>query len=48
LTAMFKDEVIEPSKLPIMMVGVSPCFRREVGAHGLSDRGIWRVHQFTK
>ena len=43
LTAMFKDEVIEPSKLPIMMVGVSPCFRREVGAHGLSDRGIWRV-----
>jgi seryl-tRNA synthetase len=30
------------------MVGVSPCFRREVGAHGLSDRGIWRVHQFTK
>ncbi|HII62739.1 MAG TPA: serine--tRNA ligase, partial [Candidatus Poseidoniaceae archaeon] len=48
LTAMFKDEVIEPSKLPINMVGVSPCFRREVGAHGLSDRGIWRVHQFTK
>ena len=42
------DEVIEPSLLPIKMVGVSPCFRREVGAHGLSDRGIWRVHQFTK
>jgi seryl-tRNA synthetase len=48
LTAMFMDEVIEPSLLPIKMVGVSPCFRREVGAHGLSDRGIWRVHQFTK
>ena len=29
-------------------MGVSPCFRREVGAHGMSDRGIWRVHQFTK
>ena len=48
LTAMRMDEVIEPSELPIKLVGVSPCFRREVGAHGLSDRGIWRVHQFTK
>ena len=48
LTAMFMDEVIEPSLLPIKMVGVSPCFRREVGAHGLSDKGILRVHQFTK
>ena len=48
LTAMFMDEIIEPSLLPIKMVGVSPCFRREVGAHGLSDKGIWRVHQFTK
>jgi seryl-tRNA synthetase len=48
LTAMFMDEVIEPSLLPIKMVGTSQCFRREVGAHGLSDRGIWRVHQFTK
>ena len=48
LTAMRMGEVIEPSELPIKMVGVSPCFRREVGAHGLSDRGIWRVHQFTK
>ena len=48
LTAMRMDEVIEPSELPVKLVGVSPCFRREVGAHGLSDRGIWRVHQFTK
>ena len=48
LTAMRMDEVIEPSELPIKMVGISPCFRREVGAHGLSDRGIRRVHQFTK
>ncbi|MEC7665187.1 MAG: serine--tRNA ligase [Candidatus Thermoplasmatota archaeon] len=48
LTAMMMDEVIEPANLPIKMVGVSPCFRREVGAHGMSDRGIWRVHQFTK
>ena len=48
LTAMFMDEVIEPSLLPIKIVGVSPCFRREVGAHGQGDKGIWRVHQFTK
>ena len=48
LTAMRMDEIIEPSELPIRLVGVSQCFRREVGAHGLSDRGIWRVHQFTK
>ena len=48
LTAMFMDEVMEPSMLPMKMVGISPCFRREVGAHGQSDKGIWRVHQFTK
>ena len=48
LTAMRMGEIIEPSELPVKLVGVSPCFRREVGAHGLSDRGIWRVHQFTK
>tara|TARA_B110000459_G_scaffold88968_1_gene99615 strand:- start:6329 stop:7621 length:1293 start_codon:yes stop_codon:yes gene_type:complete len=48
LTAMFMGETIPEDQLPIKMVGVSACFRREVGAHGQSDRGIWRVHQFTK
>ena len=48
LTAMYMDEIIEPSLLPMKFVGLSPCFRREVGAHGQSDKGIWRVHQFTK
>jgi seryl-tRNA synthetase len=48
LTAMRMDEIIEPAELPVKQVGISQCFRREVGAHGLSDRGIWRVHQFTK
>ena len=48
LTAMFMDEVIDVTQLPIKIVGVSPCFRREVGAHGQGDKGIWRVHQFTK
>ena len=48
LTAMRMDEIIDPNELPVKLVGISQCFRREVGAHGLSDRGIWRVHQFTK
>ena len=48
LTARFKDEIIEPKKLPLKYCGLSTNFRREVGAHGLSDRGIWRVHQFAK
>jgi seryl-tRNA synthetase len=48
LTAMFMGETIPESDLPLRIVGVSPCFRREVGSHGQSDLGIWRVHQFTK
>ncbi len=48
LTAMYMQETIPEELLPLKIVGVSSCFRREVGAHGQSDRGIWRVHQFTK
>ena len=48
LTAMFMGETIPEADLPLRIVGVSPCFRREVGSHGQSDLGIWRVHQFTK
>jgi seryl-tRNA synthetase len=48
LTAMFMGETIPEDDLPLRIVGVSPCFRREVGSHGQSDLGIWRVHQFTK
>ncbi|MBT60156.1 MAG: serine--tRNA ligase [Euryarchaeota archaeon] len=48
LTAMFMGETIPESDLPLRIVGLSPCFRREVGSHGQSDLGIWRVHQFTK
>ena len=48
LTAMFMDETIPEEQMPPRMVGVSQCFRREVGSHGQSDLGIWRVHQFTK
>ena len=48
LTSMFMQETIPEEQLPLKIVGLSPCFRREVGSHGQSDLGIWRVHQFTK
>jgi seryl-tRNA synthetase len=48
LTAMFQDEVIDAQSLPIKMVGISPCYRKEAGSHGKEEKGIWRVHQFTK
>ena len=48
MAAMYQDEILEAKDLPLKMVGVSPCFRREIGAHGLDSRGLFRVHQFTK
>ena len=48
LTSMYMGETIPEEQLPLKVVGVSPGFRREVGSHGQSDLGIWRVHQFTK
>ena len=48
LTARFKNEIIELKEGPLKYAGISTNFRREVGAHGISDRGIWRVHQFSK
>ena len=44
----FKDQIIKESNLPITMTSYSPCFRKEVGAHGIEERGIYRVHQFEK
>ena len=44
----FKDQLIKEDKLPITMTSYSPCFRKEVGAHGIEERGIYRVHQFEK
>ena len=44
----FKGELIDEAKLPITMTSYSPCFRKEVGAHGMEERGIYRVHQFEK
>ncbi len=48
LTAQFMDEIIPVQKLPIQYAGISPCFRREVGKHGLDERGFFRVHHFNK
>jgi len=48
LAGLHMDEVLEPDELPLRYAGVSPCFRREAGAHGKDTRGIFRVHQFEK
>ncbi len=44
----FKDQIMKETELPITMTSYSPCFRKEVGAHGIEERGIYRVHQFEK
>ena len=44
----FKGQLIDEKELPIAMTSYSPCFRKEVGAHGIEERGLYRVHQFEK
>ena len=44
----FKGQLVKKAELPITMTSYSPCFRKEVGAHGIEERGIYRVHQFEK
>ena len=44
----FKGEIVKEASLPITMTSYSPCFRKEVGSHGLEERGLYRVHQFEK
>jgi len=48
LAAMFLDEVLNAEDLPVKLVGLSPCFRREVGTHGKYTKGLFRVHRFNK
>jgi seryl-tRNA synthetase len=48
LGGSLKDEILDISRLPIRMAGISHCFRTEAGAAGRATRGIYRVHQFTK
>ena len=44
----FIDQIIPESKLPQTLTSYSPCFRKEKGAHGIEERGIYRIHQFEK
>ncbi|WP_100183558.1 serine--tRNA ligase [Candidatus Nitrosotenuis aquarius] len=48
IAAMHADEILDGKDLPIKYAGVSPCFRKEAGAHGRDQKGIFRVHQFEK
>nr|WP_319539406.1 serine--tRNA ligase [uncultured Methanospirillum sp.] len=48
IAAMFQDEIFEEKDLPVRLAGISPCFRREIGSHGLDTKGLFRVHQFHK
>jgi len=48
IAAMFMDEIIEGKKLPLKFIGISPCFRKEVGSHGKYTKGLFRMHQFNK
>ena len=44
----FKDQLLKKENLPYTLTSYSPCFRKEVGAHGIEERGVYRVHQFEK
>ena len=48
MIAKYKDQLLKESDLPITMTSYSPCFRKEVGAHGIEERGVYRIHQFEK
>ena len=48
MIAKYKDQILKESDLPITMTSYSPCFRKEIGAHGIEERGIYRIHQFEK
>jgi len=44
----FKDQILNKNELPYKMTSYSPCFRKEKGAHGIEERGVYRIHQFEK
>ena len=44
----YRDQIVKETELPIALTSYSPCFRKEVGAHGIEERGLYRVHQFEK
>ncbi len=48
MIAMFKDRTLKKGDVPQALTGYSPCFRKEKGAHGIEERGLYRLHQFEK
>ena len=44
----FIDQIVDESSLPLTLTSYSPCFRKEKGAHGIEERGVYRIHQFEK
>jgi len=48
MASMHMDEILDSRKLPLRYASISPCFRKEAGAHGKDMKGIFRVHQFEK
>ncbi len=48
LAALHMDQVIAEESLPLRYAGISPCFRKEIGSHGVDTKGLFRVHQFNK
>ncbi len=48
MAAMYLDEILNKQDLPIKLIGVSPCFRKETGTHGKYTKGLFRMHQFNK
>ncbi len=48
LIGKFIDQIVPEAQLPITLTSYSPCFRKEKGAHGLEERGVYRIHQFEK
>lgn len=48
IASMYYDEILEGSNIPLRYASISPCFRKEAGAHGKDQKGIFRVHQFEK
>ena len=48
MISKFQGQIVNEASLPIAMTSYSPCFRKEVGSHGIEERGVYRVHQFEK
>jgi len=48
LAALYQGEILDEESVPIRLAGLSSCFRREIGGHGVDQKGLFRVHQFSK